>query len=209
MSAAIYFFSAGRTDLPIAWTYFALNLIVGLILSVILARLSPDLIRERVKPGAGEQDRLTKLVGLVVILLQLVLSGLDVGRYHWTAPVNAPVQFAALILVFVGYAIVSWAVFSNRFFSSAVRLQADRQQTVIDTGPYAYVRHPGYTGTILYLGLAGLALGSWLAFIITIIPMLHLLFRRTLLEDAMLRTGLAGYDAYAHRVKYRLLPGLW
>ena len=199
ISVAIYFFSAGRLDLPFAWVYFSLNLVLGLAFSAVMAGTNPELIAERVKPGPGEQDRVFKGVGLPLVVLKLILAGLDAGRYHWTAPVSAVVQVTALILVVVGYFVLAWATFTNRFFSSAVRLQPDRQQVVIDKGPYAVVRHPGYIGAILYLPFSGLALGSWVATVIAGIPLILLILRRTLLEDAMLRRGLPGYDAYAAR----------
>ncbi len=209
ISAAIYFFSAGRIDLPFAWLYFSLNLVLGLAFSAVMARTNPELIAERIKPGPGEQDRLFKSAGLALIIFKLILAGLDVGRYHWTAPVSAVVQITALIFVIVGYFVLAWATFTNRFFSSAVRLQPDRQQVVIDKGPYALVRHPGYIGAILYLPFSGLALGSWVATVAVGIPLVLLILRRTLLEDAMLHRGLPGYAAYAARVQYRLLPGVW
>lgn len=139
----------------------------------------------------------------------VVVAGLDAGRYHWTAPVATVTQIVALLLVLLSYGLLSWALIVNRFFSSAVRLQPDRQQTVIDKGPYAYVRHPGYAGAIPYMVLTGLALGSWLSTMIVCIPLIVLFIRRTTLEDKMLRKGLPGYENYAARVEYRLIPGVW
>jgi protein-S-isoprenylcysteine O-methyltransferase Ste14 len=182
---------------------------LGLIFSLALARSNPGLIAERMKPGPGEQDRVTKIVGLLVLLLQLILAGLDAGRYHWRPAAGTTAQIAALVLAMAGYGMAAWATYTNQFFSSAVRLQPDRQQVVIDNGPYAFLRHPGYTGALLYLPLAGLALGSWLAAVGVGIPIALLLLRRTNLEDAMLRKGLPGYEEYAARVKYRLFPGIW
>jgi protein-S-isoprenylcysteine O-methyltransferase Ste14 len=208
-SAALYFFSAGRHDLPLAWAYFGANLLLGIISSVMIHRANPDLIGERFKPGPGEQDKVFKIGSTILTIAMLVLAGLDVGHYHWTAPVPRSAQIAALVVVALGYVFISWAVITNRFFSSAVRLQPDRQQVVIDGGPYAYVRHPGYSGAIPYLAFAGLALGSWLSTLATGIPFLLLTLRRILIEDAMLHKGLPGYEEYASRVKYRLIPGIW
>lgn len=209
VSAVIYFLSAGRYNLPLAWFYFIANFSFGFISSFFIHRASPDLIGERFKPGPGEEDHVYKIGIIVLTIVTLVLAGLDVGRYHWTGPVNPNVQIAALIVVFAGYAFTHWAVLTNRFFSSAVRLQPDRHQVVVDTGPYALIRHPGYVGAIPYLVLSGLALGSWLSTAVTAIPIILLTIRRTLIEDAMLRKGLPGYEAYAAHVKYRLLPGIW
>jgi protein-S-isoprenylcysteine O-methyltransferase Ste14 len=88
-------------------------------------------------------------------------------------------------------------------------LQSDRGQVVVDSGPYRFVRHPGYLGAVPYLGLGGLALGSRLATVIAGVPMIAILLRRTAVEDKMLLEGLAGYKEYAARVKYRLAPGIW
>jgi protein-S-isoprenylcysteine O-methyltransferase Ste14 len=209
VSAAIYFVSAGRTDLPVAWLYFGLNLALGMVSTYFLERVSPGLIVERFRPGPGERDRVFKIASSIFIVLMLVTAGLDVGRYHWNGPVALWLQIAALLAVFLGYGFMTWAVFTNRFFSSAVRLQADRGQVVIDSGPYQFVRHPGYTGAIPYLAFGGLALGSWFAAFISGLPMIVILLRRTLLEDRMLREGLSGYSAYASRVRYRLIPGVW
>ncbi len=188
---------------------FGLNVGPGLLVSIILSRANPGLIGERMKPGPGEQDRVFKIASTILTVFMVVLAGLDVGRYHWTAPVAPAAQIAALVIVLLGYALLSWALLVNRFFSSAVRLQPDRQQSVIDKGPYAYVRHPGYVGAIPYMALTGLALGSWLATLVICVPLVLLFVRRTILEDAMLRKGLPGYEDYSARVRYRLIPGVW
>ena len=209
VAAAIYFASAGRTDFPLAWAYFGINLGTGVIFSIVLERVNPGLIAEGFKPGPGEQDRVFKIGTSILMVVMLVSAGLDVGRYHWSGKVAPWLQIAALVCVFLGYLFTAWATLTNRFFSSAVRLQSDRGQVVIDSGPYRFVRHPGYTGAIPYLAFGGLALGSWVATLIAGVPMILILLRRTLLEDKMLREGLSGYKEYAARVKYRLVPGIW
>ena len=158
---AIYFGSAGRTDLPLAWAYFGINLGVGVIFIIVLERVNPGLIAERFKPGPGEQDRVFKIGSSILMVLMLVVAGFDAGRYHWSGAIAPWLQIAALVSVFLGYLFMTWATLVNRFFSSAVRLQTDRGQVVIDSGPYQFVRHPGYTGAIPYLAFGGLALGSW------------------------------------------------
>ena len=116
-------------------------------------------------------------------------------------------QIAALVLVVLGYLFMLWVTLTNRFFSSAVRLQTDRGQVVVDSGPYRLVRR--IRGSYPYLAFGGLALGSWLATLIAGVSVIVILLRRTLLEDKMLREGLAGYKAHAARVNYRLAPGIW
>lgn len=203
-----YFLCAGRLDFPLAWCYFVANAVLGLGTVAIAERKSPGFAKERMKPAAGEQDRVFKPVGSICTFAVLIVAGLDAGRFHWRPAASWPVQTAGLALELAGLAIVCWGMLANSFFSSAVRLQPDRGQVVVRTGPYAIVRHPGYAGGILYLAMNGLALGSWWAGIATI-PMVILTLRRTVIEDHMLQSGLAGYADYAQDVRYRLIPGVW
>lgn len=115
---------------------------------------------------------------------------------------------AGFIFIAFGYAFTAWALTENRFFSSVVRIQTERGHVVCDSGPYRFVRHPGYAGNIIPLFGIVLALGSvWtlipavVAFIITVI--------RTVLEDRTLQEELPGYRDYAQRVRYRLMPGIY
>ena len=108
----------------------------------------------------------------------------------------------------MSFAVAAWAQAVNRFFEPGVRLQTDRGQRVIDTGPYAVVRHPGYiSGSVLAVCIP-LCLGSWwgvlpaLVFVLALIP-------RTLFEERVLADGLAGYREYQGRVRYRWIPGIW
>ena len=208
LAAIIYFLAAGRLDLPLAWLYFVTNALLGAGIVVAIGRRDPGLLRERLKPGPGEQDKIYKAFGTLFYIVQLVVAGIDAGRRHWPPTVGPSLQFASFLFVTVGLLIMTWAMLANAFFSSAVRLQPDRNQVVISSGPYRFLRHPGYAGGILYLIFGGLALGSWWASL-TAIPMLALTIRRTLLEDALLQHGLPGYPEYAARVPFRLIPHVW
>ena len=204
----LYFLVAGRFDLPLAWVYFLATAALGLGTVIIADLKSPGFARERLKPAPGEQDRLFKPVGSICSFAILIVAGLDVGRFHWRPAVGSRTQLLALAFDLVGLLFVCWGMLENAYFSSAVRLQPDRGQVVVSSGPYAIVRHPGYAGGILYLALNGLALGSWWAGLATI-PMLFLTVRRTALEDKMLQGGLTGYAEYSRYVRYRLVPGIW
>ena len=104
--------------------------------------------------------------------------------------------------------LTTWAMLVNRFFSRAVRLQPDRGNQVVTSGPYRLVRYPGYSGGLLLLLSAGFALGSWIA--MAPIPlMLPLMVRRTLIEESMLANALPGYADYTQRVRPRIVPGIW
>jgi protein-S-isoprenylcysteine O-methyltransferase Ste14 len=108
----------------------------------------------------------------------------------------------------VAIAFVTWAMVTNRFFSSIVRIQRDRGHIVCDGGPYRWVRHPGYAGGALAALATPLALGSWWAFVPAVLTIL-LTAWRTALEDRTLQQELPGYAAYTQRTRYRLLPGVW
>jgi protein-S-isoprenylcysteine O-methyltransferase Ste14 len=206
--ALTFFLSAGRIDLPLAWLYIVTNALLGIATVLILAKRDPALLQERLKPGPGEHDKIYKVFGTVCYFVLFILAGLDVGRRHWSPAVSPILQLFALLLDIGGLVFMLWAMMTNAFFSSAVRLQPDRNQVLITSGPYRFMRHPGYTGGILYLIFSGLALGSWWAGL-TVLPMLVLTIRRTLLEDALLQRGLPGYAEYAAKVPFRLLPHVW
>jgi protein-S-isoprenylcysteine O-methyltransferase Ste14 len=119
-----------------------------------------------------------------------------------------PVKFAALAVILASYAFSSWALIENRFFSSVVRIQKERDHQVVSSGPYRWVRHPGYAGALwLYLATP-LFLDSVWAFIPAVLLMAVLVIR-TRLEDRTLQEELDGYREYAQRVRYRLFPGIW
>lgn len=125
-----------------------------------------------------------------------------------TAEISLTVQLTALAIIALGYALITWAVAVNRFFSAAVRIQRDRGHQVITTGPYRWVRHPGYTGDSIAILAAPLALGSLWALVPAGLTTI-LLIVRTRLEDQTLQAEPAGYKAYTQQTRYRLIPGLW
>jgi protein-S-isoprenylcysteine O-methyltransferase Ste14 len=205
LTGALLFGCAGRWDLPTFWAYlgvWALSILVGSLVA------DPTLARERLRPGPGGKDYGT-VFGVVPLWLgQSALAGLDVGRFHWSDTVPLPVQVAGLVSMAGALALVTWAVAVNRFFSTVIRIQADRGHHLITSGPYAYVRHPGYAACpFLFIG-GGLALGSWLAALLGAVLFLPML-RRTVVEDRTLHERLPGYADYAQKVRYRLLPGVW
>jgi protein-S-isoprenylcysteine O-methyltransferase Ste14 len=208
LMAACLFGAAGRWDLPFFWWYMGVILIPSLVVTPMVARRTPDLIRERIRPGPGEQDRFSKPALMMGQVSHWVIGGLDAGRFHWSGNFPFGLQVAGLVGLGAGFCLSAWPILVNPFFSSAVRIQPDRGQYVIQTGPYRYVRHPGYAAGLLFILSSGLALGSWWSEL----PMLMLgvvLIRRTVLEDDVLHHELPGYREYASRVLYKLLPGIW
>jgi len=146
------------------------------------------------------------IVGIIILAI-CVVGGLDV-RYGWTTGFPMVAQIAGVILAVLGYALVVWATASNAFFSLIVRIQKERGHSVATGGPYQFVRHPGYVGSIVaYVGTP-IMLGSWGAIVLGVVTAL-LIIVRTAFEDKTLLQELDGYKDYAARVCYRLLPGVW
>jgi protein-S-isoprenylcysteine O-methyltransferase Ste14 len=113
-----------------------------------------------------------------------------------------------LFLFVLGWSLKSLALRANAFAVSVVRLQTERAHVVVDSGPYAVVRHPFYAADPLILVGLGLWLQSWLAVLCAALP-LALMVQRLQLEERFLRETLPGYVAYMERVRFRLIPRIW
>lgn len=207
--AVVLFLSAGRWDWVMGWAFvFATTLWVGATALAVIPR-NPELLAERAGPRKGAKTWDTVImstVGLILIACYIV-AGLDV-RYEWTAGIPPLLQVAALIIVVLGYALIVWATAANAFFSLIVRIQQERGHVVATGGPYQFVRHPAYVGGLAVYLATPVMLGSLWALVPGGLAALLMLVR-TALEDKMLLNELDGYQDYAGRVRYRLLPGIW
>ena len=194
-----------------AWIYAIVSILGFIISRILAARCHPDVIVERAKILQHEDTqpwdkKLAPLVGLGGGLV-LVVVGLD-ELLGWSPAYSLPIKLIALIAILLGYALSSYALIENRFFSGVVRLQTDRGHQVVSSGPYRWMRHPGYAGALLtYLAIPLFLDSSW-AFLPTVFISIVLIMR-TNLEDRFLHAELEGYRDYAVRVRYRLFPGIW
>ncbi len=205
--AAILFVSYGGVDWIMGWVYMA---IIAVSTGILTLKMDQGLFDERIgrKTGAKKWDiPLAAFIGRFGPVALLIVAGLD-KRYGWSLEIPISVKIVALVVFIFGLYIVYRAVIVNRFFSAVVRIQEDRGHSVVSSGPYRYVRHPGYIGVILYSVSAAIVLESlWalipagLILIVTVI--------RTGLEDRTLVSELEGYADYAGRVRYRLIPFIW
>jgi protein-S-isoprenylcysteine O-methyltransferase Ste14 len=206
LQGAVLFIAAGTLSWKWAWYVLLLGLLLLLINGILLpAELVIE--RGRKKENVKKWDRIiTSIISLPTILMY-IFSGLD-HRFNWTGDVHIIINIAGLVLIFLGSMIFTWSMVSNKFFSTLVRLQIDRQHTVVTEGPYKYIRHPGYLGYIIFTLATPIALGAFSGLIFSGTIGI-LLIARTSLEDATLKKELPGYAEYTENVKYKLIPLLW
>jgi protein-S-isoprenylcysteine O-methyltransferase Ste14 len=209
LQAVILFLSAWKWNWWNAWVYLLEYLLFLVFNVIVLLPHHKDLVEERSRIGEGAKgwDKVIGTIGAAGGLLILVFAGLD-ERFGWTGTLPLWLQVAAFLLLGASYPLFTWAMVSNKYFSTIVRIQKERGHVVQTGGPYHFVRHPGYASMLgSYLTLP-LALGSLWA----CVPMLLLvvnLFIRTALEDRTLQAELPGYKEYAVQVRNKLIPGVW
>jgi protein-S-isoprenylcysteine O-methyltransferase Ste14 len=208
LMVGLLFLVAGTWNYWQAWVYLIINTILLVLMSTILSP-NAELVEERLNPKQGMKgwDKFYFAVTTPLYVIALLLAGLD-QRFGWTTDMPLAIYWTSVIVYILGQAIFQWARYTNQYFSSVVRIQTDRGQTVCKDGPYKYVRHPGYVGGFLFTITVGLVLGSWYASIPQVIAALMLVWR-TAREDRTLQTELPGYAEFAKETRYRLVPGLW
>ena len=207
----IIFGAAGTTDYVGGWLYLGEMIAFSVVFGSFTARADPGLLRERLKPPIQKDQPLADKLILIPLLLLLFGSmgfmAADAARWHWSA-VPASVQLAGCVLLLAAILFMYWTMRTNSFAAPVVKIQKDRGQTVITTGPYAIVRHPLYFGALFYVAATSLVLGSWWG--LATVPLVAAGFAiRIPIEEKALREGLQGYDDYARRVRWRLLPFVW
>jgi protein-S-isoprenylcysteine O-methyltransferase Ste14 len=211
LMAMLLFVAAGTLHWPAAWVLLAELGILGFASGLWLAWTDPDLLRERMSPFVQRDqeasDRTLMKIISIAFVVWLVFMPLDACRFGWSH-VPLWVRWIGAIAIAVSLAIVHWTVLENRYAVVVVRVQRERGQHVITTGPYRFVRHPMYAGAILLFVGTPLLLGSWYGLIGAAIIMALFCVRITI-EERTLRPELEGYTEYAAGVPYRLIPGVW
>ena len=214
MFGLILFGAAGTLRWPAAWLYLLCFFAPTTVIVVWLYRHDPGLLTERMTAQAkgtrgGEKrwDLVFQAVANLLFIGWFALMGLDAVRFGWS---NVPTWLQAVgALLVVGSFWLFFAVFrANSFLSPVVRVQGERGQTVVDTGPYAVVRHPMYAAVIPFALGTSLLLGSWWG-LVPALALLLVMAWRAVQEERTLRAELPGYAEYAARVRYRLIPGVW
>ncbi len=207
LTGALLFATSGKIGWGMAWGYLAAMVLIVIANAV---AMDPTLLVERSELQAGTKKwdvALASFVAIVGPLLLWAVVGLD-ARFGWSRASSPPLQIAALVVFLLGSLAGTWAMGTNKFFASTVRIQEDRQHRVVTAGPYRYVRHPGYVGGIIAILATPLALGSWVGLIPGALVAVGYVVR-TAWEDKVLLEELEGYKDYAEKVRYRLLPPIW
>jgi protein-S-isoprenylcysteine O-methyltransferase Ste14 len=207
----VLFLGAGTLAWPGAWAFLIEMLLLSLVGGWLLYHHDPGLLAERLRPPVQKDqppaDKLLMSIFMLLMFAWLAFMGLDAVRFGWSKVPFAVQVFGALLMV-ASIAFCSLTMRENSFAAPVVKLQQDRGQRVISTGPYAIVRHPMYFGASFYLLSIPLLVGSWWGLLVALV-LIGLLCIRIPIEERTLRAGLAGYDAYTERVRYRLIPLVW
>ena len=206
LTGVIMFLSAWTIKWAWAWVLISANIVI-LLINVFV--LPAEVIEERgrKKENVKTWDRILTGISIVPYVGLYVVAGLDY-RFQWSAGLDACVHIISLFCYVLGSMFSTWAMVSNRFFSTMVRLQTDRGHQVATGGPYRFVRHPGYVGFIITTVAVPLILGSLYGLIVSALSVIILIIR-TAMEDKTLKSELEGYLEYSKRVKYRLIPFIW
>lgn len=205
----LLFLAAGSVHSLRAWLYIALHAGTVIIGEIVVSLKCPGILEERTKRHANTKtfDKVILPLILVTFFLFPVVAGLDAVRFRWSH-LGWNACFFALPIYLLGGVLIPWTLIVNPYLERTVRIQLDRGHQVVDSGPYAIVRHPMYAGVILQSLAAPLLLGSLWSYLPAATTII-LFIVRTALEDRTLRNELPGYPAYAIRTRFRLLPGIW
>jgi protein-S-isoprenylcysteine O-methyltransferase Ste14 len=205
----LFFLAAGTVFWFYGWIFLILLYSFVIALLTWLLRQNPGLLEERTsfKSDQPRRDKAIVVLSYIVIGIWGIFMPLDAVRFHWS---QMPTWLHLVgVIVFLSFSYLTYLTYrENPYLSGVVRIQEDRGQTVISTGPYQYVRHPLYTSALLFFLGSALLLGSWIGVILGLF-IAGMLARRAVREEQVLQKGLKGYDAYMARVRWRLIPHVW
>jgi protein-S-isoprenylcysteine O-methyltransferase Ste14 len=207
---ALLFVPAGTLHWPAAWVFLGTIAVLGIGCGLWLAKTDPALLAERMRPMMQSDqplaDKQFMLVFGFTALIWFLAIGIDKRMHASSIPTTLQALGWAMLMFSTGF--IMWVMRANSFAAPVVKLQTERGHRVVSTGPYAWVRHPMYSGTVLFFIGAPLLLGSWWG--VAMSPLFIVLFAvRAKIEERALIAGLPGYADYVARVRYRLVPGLW
>ncbi|MCX6008349.1 MAG: isoprenylcysteine carboxylmethyltransferase family protein [Chloroflexi bacterium] len=205
------FLPAGTIAWAAGWAFMIMFFSFTIAASIWLFKQNPDLLNERMtglsKSDEKSWDKVLMTVIAIVFFAWLIFMPLDAVRFGWSQ-VPTWVQITGAVILLCSFCVFYLAYRTNPYLSPAVRIQKDRGQQVVSTGPYRYIRHPLYAGFTLFVPGVTLLLGSWYGLILGFV-LVALTARRAVMEERALRDELKGYEEYMTKVKYRLIPFIW
>jgi len=205
----LIFISAGKIGYWQGLVYVSTGILMT-VLGYTVLKPDAELISERGKPGEGTKkwDKTILLLSFVVTIIMYTVAGLDSGRFHWSPDFHPGLIITGIVFTAAGQFLFLLAQKQNKFFSSTVRIQSERNHTVCDTGLYRFVRHPAYMGSIIQaLGFPLLFGSLWSILPVALLILLFIV--RTGLEDSTLMMELNGYSDYSKKTRYRIIPFVW
>jgi protein-S-isoprenylcysteine O-methyltransferase Ste14 len=208
--ALALFLPAGTLAWPAGWLFLALFFGFYLAITFWLARHNPGLLEERLRLRTADQQGWDKVLFPILLLCSLAwlsLLSFDTVRAHWS-PVPVWLQIVGSIILLLSFVLLFLTFRENTFLSPVVRIQDERGQRVISTGPYHFVRHPMYAAIVVFVVGTSLLLGSWSGVLVGAV-FVATLARRAILEERTLQAQLPGYASYMTEVRYRLIPYIW
>ena len=209
--ALVLFLPAGTLAWPAGWAFFLLMFGFTIAISLWLLRFNPDLLAERLtgigRPDQKAWDKVFIAILFVAFFIWMIVMAWDAERFRWSE-VPPWLQVVGALLLLGSFYIFYLTFRENSYLSPAVRVQTERAQKVVSTGPYRYVRHPMYAGFIFFALGTALLLGSWYGLLGGLF-LIGMVAWRAVQEERVLRDELEGYSSYMRQVKYRLIPYLW
>lgn len=208
LSAMQYFATAGSWRISRGIVYFSVYLTISLIGSALLLHYNPETLSARngIAPNTKGWDKVFLLLYIPLAYFGMYIAAGLPFRFAEAYPPEVFFWIGICITILASFLTV-WSVHANRHFESSARIQLEREHSVCSSGPYAFVRHPGYTAIIAWVVAMPLMFG-WYAGIVSV-AIIVLVTIRTILEDAMLQQGLREYKEYSEKVRYRLFPLIW
>jgi protein-S-isoprenylcysteine O-methyltransferase Ste14 len=208
--ALALFLPAGTLDWPAGWVFLLLFFGFYIGVTLWLFRNNPGLMQERLRLGASDQQGWDKVLFPLMAVSPLVgmaFMSFDAVRFHWSS-MPAWLQGIGAIILLGSFYLLFLTFRENSYLAAVVRIQEERGQEAVSTGPYQHVRHPMYAGIIVFMAGMCFLLGSWYGFLFVILFTVILAWR-AVLEERTLQDKLPGYAAYLVQVKYRLIPYVW
>ena len=207
--AALMFLPFGSVDWPAAIIWLEIYAVITLSAGTFLIIARPKAVEARFRAGRDAQpaaDRMALIFMCAGLSVPIIVAALDISNWQFFAQANMFFRSAGLVVFLLGFSVIVLSMLSNEFAAPTVHIQEDAEHSLADTGVYAYLRHPMYSGFLLFMMGTTLWLGSIAATGLAGVMVASAAIYRIGIEEAMLEAELPGYKDYKNRVKTRFIP---